>query len=294
MFPSAGRVGYPVAKTRLFMSIIAGVFFGFLLFMASVYLKWFTAIRGFYLVLGVVEGLVIGRLQARIVINNLIGDTETMAWQILPISTVFVGLPFLLAITIFGEYFPLMAYLVLSFIPVYLATTGWYFNEFEKKKKVRILTSPYGVKYWTEPILDVSERFYHFIRDVASKDVSSLWRHVGYSKKFSTKLEERQDFEPSTREALNNILKTMNKYRRMGLAILSMFVASGSGLLVFLFVNMFGLVRIADYVVVNIVGPASGCILFGFFISVWYLLRGFNKRISGMMARIDSDQLSSV
>lgn len=38
MYPSIGRVGYPVAKTRLLVSIIAGVFFGFLLFGVSIYL----------------------------------------------------------------------------------------------------------------------------------------------------------------------------------------------------------------------------------------------------------------
>ena len=77
-----GHVGYPVAKTRLFMSIIAAGFFGFLLYSASVNLKWFTIIRGFYLLLGIVEGVLIGELEARIVIRKLIRDTETIAWQI--------------------------------------------------------------------------------------------------------------------------------------------------------------------------------------------------------------------
>jgi len=77
-----GHVGYPVAKTRLFMSIITAGFFGFLLYSASVNLKWFTIIRGFYLLLGIVEGVLIGELEARIVIRKLIRDTETIAWQI--------------------------------------------------------------------------------------------------------------------------------------------------------------------------------------------------------------------
>jgi len=278
------------------MSIVAAVFFGFLLYSTSVSLKWFTIIRGFYLFLGIVEGLLIGELEARIVTRKLMRETESIAWQILPISAVLFGLPLLLAIAFFGvsEFLPFAAYLVLPFVPVYYATSGWHYNKFEKQNKVQIFMFVYGLKYWTEPILDAGDRFNQFVEAVASKDSSTIWGQVGYSKRLMMTLEERQDIGPSRREALNNILKTMNEYRRMGLAVLSMFIASVAVLLVFLFVSMFGLLRITDYVVVNIVGPASGCILFGFFISVWSLVKRFKKRISSMLASLDPDKLSSI
>jgi hypothetical protein len=307
MYPSTGRVGYPVAKTRLFMSIPAGVFFGFLLFGASVYLKWFTVIRGFYPVLGVIEGLLIGRFEVQTVINNLTGHTETMVWQTLPISTVLFGMPFLLAMTIFGvsEYLPFMAYVVLSFVPVYYATTGWYFNKFEKKNKVRILMSPYGFKYWTEPILDISERFYHFIRDVASKDAFSLGLQAGYSKKFITKLEERQDINPSTRKTLLDILKVMNKNRQRMLLVFAVFLVSMPLVIFWLSVltstHTFGLEEVVGGRIVSgrEITLVLGCVPFfsvfgGSFAAVWLLRKRFQERISSLLINVDSDKLYTI
>jgi len=215
MYYSLSRVGYPVAKIRLFMSIIAAVFFGFLLYSASVNLKWFTILRGFYLLLGIVEGLLIGELEARIVTSKLMRETEMITWQILPITAVLFGLPLSLAVTFFGvpEFLPFAAYLMLPFVPVYYATSGWRFHKFERQNKVQVFMFVYGLKYWTEPIVSESDRFYHFMRNVASKDSFSILSQTGYSKKLIATLEERQDIEPSTRKALFNILQVMNEYR---------------------------------------------------------------------------------
>jgi hypothetical protein len=307
MYPSLSRVGYPVAKIRLFMSIIAAVFFGFLLYSASVNLKWFTIIRGFYLLLGIFEGLLIGGLEARIVIRKLIRDTETIVWQILPISAVSFGLPLLLAITFFGvsEFLPFVGYLVLSFVPVYYAISGWYFNKFEKQNKVRIFMFVYGVKYWREPIPDAGDRFYQFVRNVVSKNSSSIWSQMGYSKRLMATLEERQDIEPSTRKALSNILEAMNKYRRRMLTVFVVFVVSCPLLIVYLLVlvstNTFGLVEIVNHRIVfgREISLVLGCAPFfsvfgGCFTAAWSLRKGFRKRISSMLARMDSDKLSSV
>jgi len=253
MYPSLGRVGYPVAKIRLFMSVITAVFFGFLLFSASVNLKWFTINRGFYLLLGIVEGLLIGELEARIVTRKLMRETETIAWQILPISAVLFGLPLLLAVAFFGvsEFLPFAAYLVLPFIPVFYATSGWRFNKFEKQNKVQVSMFVYGLKYWTEPIVSDSDRFYHFIRDAASKDSLAILSQAGYSKRLMTVLEEKQDIETSTRKALCNILQVMNEYRHRTLTVFAVFLISCFLLIVYFFVlvstNTFGLLEVVNH-----------------------------------------------
>ena len=307
MYPSLGRVGYPVAKIRLFMSIIAAVFFGFLLYSASVNLKWFTIIRGFYLLLGVVEGLLIGGFEARIVIRKLIRDTETIVWQILPISAVSFGLPLLLAITFFGvsEFLPFVGYLVLPFVPVYYAISGWYLNKFEKQNKVRIFMFVYGFKYWREPIPDAGDRFYQFVRDVASKDSSSIWSQMGYSKRLMATLKERQDIEPSTRKALSNILEVMNEYRRRMLTVFAVFLISCFLLIVYFFVlvstNAFGLVEVVNHRIVSgqAISLILGCVptfsvFGGVFMAMWSLRKRFQKRISSMLASMNSDKLSSI
>ncbi len=304
MCPSLSRIGYPVAKIRIFMSIIAAIFFGFLVYSVSINFKWLTIIRGFYLLLGIVEGVLVGELEARIVIRKLINDTETMAWQILPISTVSFGLPLLLAITFFGvsEFLPFIAYLVLPFVPVYYATSGWHYNKFEKQNEVQIFMFIYGLKYWTEPILDAGERFTQFIEAAASKDSSTILSQVGYSKRLMMTLGERQDIEPSTREALSNILQAMHKYRHRMLAVLSVFIVSCFLLIVYFFVlvstNTFGLVEIVNYRIVSgrEISLILGCVptfsMFGgVFTAIWSLKKGFQKRISSMLASLDSDKL---
>lgn len=307
MYPSPGRVGYPVAKIRLYISIIAAGFFGFLLYSASVNLKWFTIVRGFYLLLGIVESVLIGELEARIVIRKLIRDTETIAWQILPISIVSFGLPLLLAITVFGvsEFLPFAAYLVLPFVPVYYATTGWHYNEFEKENKVQIFMFFTGLKYWREPIPDASDRFYQFVRALASKDSSSIWSQVGYSKRLMATLEERQGIVPSTRTVLSNILEVMKQYRHRMLAVLSVFIISCLLLPIYFFIlvstNTFGLVKIVGHRIVS--GQAISLVLgsvptfsvfVGVFAAMWSLRKGFRKRISSMLASMNSDKLSSI
>ena len=253
MYPSLGRAGYSVVKIRLFMSVIAAVFFGFLLFLASVNLKWFTITRGFYLLLGIVEGLLIGELEARIVTRKLMRETETMAWQILPISAVLSGLPLLLAVAFFGfsEFLPSATYLVLPFIPIYYATSGWCFNKFEKQNKVQVFMFVYGLKYWAESIVGDSDRFYHFIRDVASKDFFAILRQAGYSKRLMAILGERQDIEPSTRKVLFSILQVMNEYKHRMLRVFAAFLISCFLLVVYFFVlvstNTFGSVEVVNH-----------------------------------------------
>jgi len=304
MYPSLGCIGYPIAKMRLFLSIFASFFFGYMLYSASVNLKWFTVVRGFYLLMGIVEGVLVGWLEARIVTRKLISETETIPWQILPIGIVSLALPLFLTLEAFGgsEFLPFAAYLVLPFVPAFNATNGWYYNKFERENRVQVFMFIYGLKYWTEPILDSGAQFNQFIEAVASKDSFSILSQAKQSKKLMATLEERQDFESSTQNALSNILKAMNEYRNRLLTVGSVFIISCWVLIVYFFVlastNTFGLVEVADNRIVS--GQAIGLILlcvptfsvFGsVFTAILYLRKGFQKRISGMLATMNSDKL---
>jgi len=212
----------------------------------------------------------------------------------LPVSAVLVCLPLLLVLAVFGvsEYLPFMVYFVLSAIPVYLATSGWFLARFEKDNRVRIFVFPYGFKYWTEPIEDVSTRFYHFVRDVVTKHPSALWWHIGYSKKFMEHLEDGQDVEPSTRKELLELLKVMNRYRKLTLTVLGTFLISAFSLFLFFFVSASGIVAIPERQIVDIVGPGSGIIALCFFVPALLLMTGFKRSIGRRLASLDSDKLS--
>jgi len=307
MYPSLGRIGYPIAKMRLIFSIFAAVFFSFLLYSASVNFKWFTVIRGFYLLMGIAEGVLVGWLEARIITRKLISETEMIPWQILPIGIVLLVLPLFLTLEAFGgsEFLPFAAYLVLPFVPAFYATSGWWYYKFEKKNKFRVFMFIYGLKYWTEPILDASDQFNQFIEAVALRDSFSVLGQAGQSKRLMATLEERQDIESSTRSALSNILKAMNEYRHRLLTVGSVFMISMLGLIVYFFVlastNTFGLVEVVNNRIVS--GQAIGLILLcvptfsvigGVFTAILDLRKGFQKRISGMLAGIDSNKLSLV
>jgi hypothetical protein len=294
------RLGYPVAKMRLYWSVITTAFFLFLLYSASVRFGWFTLIRGFYLSLGIVEGLLIGWFEAKVVTGELMKKAETIAWQMLPISIVLGGLPLLLAITLFGvsEFLPFAAYFVFPFVPAYLATSGWRYNEFEKERKAQILMFVYGLKYWIEPIIDVSDRFAQFIYSVVSKDPHGIFNQAGYSKRFMALIDERPKIEPSTKNFLSKILETMKRYRRRSLTIASIFVISMLILIIYFFVlvstNAFGLVKVVDERIVSgqAIDLILGCVptfsVFGGVVAARLLLnRRYQKKISTLLASLN-------
>ena len=296
MYAPPSRLGYPMGKMRLYSSIIPGVGFGFLLFQASTTLNLFTPIRQLYLLFGITVGFLMGALEARFVLRELSSNSEAVVWKPLPVGAVLVCLPILLVLTVFGvsEYLPFMAYFVLSAIPVYLATGGWFYASFEKDNRVRIFGSPFGLKYWREPIEDFSNRFYHFVRDIVTKHPSALWWHIGYANKFIEHLEEKQDIEPSTRKELLELLRVMNRYRKLALTVLGTFLISAFNLFLFFFVGASGIVRIPEQQIVDVVGPGSGIIALCFFVPVLLLMRRFKKAVSRRLASIDSDKLSSL
>jgi uncharacterized membrane protein len=118
-------------------------------------------------------------------------------------------------------------------------------------------------------------------------------------------LEERQDIVPSTRNVLSNILEVMKQYRHRGLVVFSVFIISWLLLLIYFFVlvstNTFGLVTIVGQRIVSGQGISLvlGCVpvfsvFVGVFVAMWLLRKGFRKRISSMLASMNSDELSSL
>ncbi len=128
---------------------------------------------------------------------------------------------------------------------------------------------------------------------------------MGYSKRLMATLEERQGIVPSTRNVLSNILEVMKQYRHRGLAVLSVFIISCLILIIYFFVlvstNTFGLVKIVDHRIVSgqAISLVLGCVptfsvFGGVFAAMWSLRKGFRKRISSMLASMNSDKLSSL
>lgn len=288
------RVSIQVSQYRLVAAGITAVSFGFLLYIATTSLNWLIPTRGFLILLGIVDGWLLAWFETRSVIQGLTKNTETVAWQILPVSIVMFGLPLLLGKLVLAnsEFLPFAGYLTLPAIPVFLAVSGWRFNQFEKENRVQILVLFTGYAYYRAPMIVDSNRFYHFIRQVTSKDSDSLWQQIGYSKRLMSALEERQDIDPVTRKELLDVLKVMNKYRRTALTALALFFVSVLGVLAPIFTDMIGLTRLLNADTINIIGPASGGIVLGFALMVFLLLRTFRKKISSMIAQIDSNKLA--
>lgn len=302
MYSLMGRIGYSVAKMRLVSSIITTVFFSILLYVASVNLKWFTLIGGFYLLLGIVEGVLIGQLEARIVTQELDREKQMTPWKTLFINAVSLGLPLILTAEVFGasEFLRFAVYLVLPFIPASQATTWWQYNKFERKNRVQIMTYIYGLKFWTEPIPDATEEFSQFMDAVTSKDYFSIISQARQSRKLIATLERRTDMKPSKQKALLNILTTMDEYRHRLLTLGSLFMASLLILMVYFFVmagtNVFGLEQVKDNRIVS--GQAITLILLcvptfsvfgGVFAAIFHLRNRFQKRITELLSHVNSD-----
>jgi hypothetical protein len=289
-----------IGKTRLFTSIFMAFVSGLFIFLGTTNFGWFTLTRVIYFLFGVVAGLLLGVIETRIVIPKLVKDTEAFVWQVVPIGAALFGVPLLLVMAFFGvsEYLPFGLYAFFPFITATGAASGWYFNKFEKEHKVSVFMFYYGFKYWKQPNPDVSERFHYFLRDVVSKDSSQFWGqlgsslgYIGYTKAFRDKLEEKQEIDPSTRENLLKILKTMNTFRIIALAIFALFLVSVVTLMILLFGSAFGYIQF-NFNIADVVGPASGIILFSFFIGVIVLMKTFQRKISRLLANIDTSKLA--
>jgi hypothetical protein len=249
---------------------------------------------------GVVAGLLLGVLETRIVIPKLAKDKEAFVWQVVPIEAALFGVPLLLVMALFGvsEYLPFGVHAFFPFITAAGAASGWHFSKFEKENKVSVFMFYFGFEYWTQPTLDYSERFSYFLRDVASKDPHHFWGqlgssrgYIGYSKIFMAMLKEKPEIDPSTQKDLLKILKTMNKYRSIGLTGFALFLVSVSAIMILLFGSAFGYIHL-NFNIVDVVGPASGIIFFSFAIGVLVLMKNFQRTISRLLANIDTSKLA--
>lgn len=97
-----GQFGYPIGKARLVSSIIVAFPVGYFIFLASTNLHWVTLTRQIYFFYGITAGLLLGMLEAKIVMPKLFQNTETIVWKILPIDTALFGVPLLQAVTVLG------------------------------------------------------------------------------------------------------------------------------------------------------------------------------------------------
>jgi hypothetical protein len=290
----------PIGKVRLYISIFMALVSGFFIYFGSTNFGWFTPTRVIYFLFGVTAGALLGVVETRLVIPKLVKDTEAFVWQVVPIGTALFGIPFLLVIAFLGvpEYLPFALYAFFPFITATGAASGWYFNKFEKENKVDIFMFYYGFKYWKYPNPDVTERFHYFLRDVVRKDSSRFWGrigsslgYIGYTKAFRDKLEEKQEIDPSTREDLIKILKTMNTFRIITLAVFALFMVSVAALVILLVGTGFGYFHF-NFNLADVVGPASGIIIFGFFIGIIVLMKTFQGKISRLLINIDTSKLA--
>jgi hypothetical protein len=290
------RVSLPTSQWRLTAASVTAVSFSVLLFLASTNLGWLTPARGLLIPLGILGGALFGWFETQTVIQGLTKNTRTIAWQILPVGIVLFGLPLLFGKLVLAdsEFLPFAGYLILPAFPVFSAVSGWRFHRFERANKVQVFVLFTGYSYFTTPLIVDSNRLYHFIRHVATKDYYSLWQQIGYSKRLMDNLEERQDIDSVTRKQLLDVLKVMNKYRWIGLTALALFLVSVLGVLTPIFTDMTGLTKVLNTNTLNIIAPASGAIVIGFGLTIFLLLRTFNKKISSMTAKIDPNTLASL
>ena len=311
MYPSTDYGGRPVfGRFRIALSVVAGVFFGFLLFEASVDLQWFTIVRCLYLVLGIVAGFLIGFVEVQTVIRGLDEQEKKIVWQPLLISAVMFLLPLLVAVAFFGasEYLPFGGYVVLPFVPIYYAVTGWYYYQTEKRKGIRIFQSLYGFTFWKEPIPDYSVIFTSFISDLARKDYSlviSLRGYPGYAKKFMAILEAKKNVDPSAKEALMEILQVMNRYSRRGLmlfvAVMLLMVLLIAWIFVLVITNTFGLQEVVAGRIVSgreislVLGLVPFCLYFAGVLGALKLhKKSLKQAILNSLENVDSEKFYSI
>ena len=294
------QIPLPVGQTRLVGSIVLGLASGLFVYLATTNLGWFTFPRQIYLMFGIVAGALLGVLETKLVTSKLAKNTDVFVWQITPVGIALYGLPFLLVAAVFGdsEYLPFAVYTFFPFLTATAAASGWYFRKFEKENKVNVFASYFGFEYWKQPRPDYSDLFSCFLRGVGSKDQhnfwkqmgSSSWGYIGYAKIFMDILETKLEIDSSTRQDLLKILKTMNKYRYIGLGVLAFLLISMSIIMILIFGTAFGHFNF-DFNIANVVGPSAGIIIFSAFIGVFVLMRSFQRTMSKLLANIDTSKL---
>ena len=300
-------LGYPVGSFRIAASLVTAFLVGILIFFASINQGYFSLIRLLYLLFGVGAGIFLGAFEAKIVIPKLKESTETLVWTILPIGIVLLAVPWYFVIQVFGasEYLPFGIYAFFPFFVSVLGSSGWYFSKFEKENNVRLFVFVYGIHYWKVQNPAISDRFYHFIRDLVSRDFSSLYLHVGYSKLYTKELSKKETIDSSTRQELQLILNVMKKYRRIFLSIYAGFMIAMPLLVIWLYVltstHTFGMQQIIAHRIVSgreitiVLGVTPFASVFGgIFGAIFYARKKFRETISLLLEKVDYNKLSSI
>ena len=282
--PFGGQVSVPLSQIRLTFSVITAFIFGFLLYIASVNLQWLTISRALLIVLGVSLGLLLGWLEARTVTSGLSQKEQIVVWQVLAASAVMIGVPLLLA-KIFldsSEFLPFASYLFLPAVPAFGFSSGRIIRSFEQRHKVQVKMFSFGYLYHKEPIIVDADRFSAFMAIVASRDGAGLWQQAGYTKKLKGALESRQDIEPSKKQHLLAALKTMARYRSLGLIALSSIIIVGFSVLVVNCSQMLGGPVLLNNSSINILMPILAVYFVILVASVFLMMRMFNSKIAAI------------
>ncbi len=307
MLPRNVRLGYPIGSFRIIAFFVTAIFVGLLIFFASINQGYFSLMRMLYLLFGVAAGIFLGVFEARTVISKLKESTEALVWIVLPVGIALFALPWLFVTQIFStsEYLPFGVYAFFPFFVSVLGSSGWCFSRFEKENAVRLFVFVYGIHYWKEQNPVISDRFYYFIRDLISRDYSSLYLHVGYSNLYLKVLSKKDGIDASTRQELERILNVMKKYRRVFLSIYAGFMIALPLLVLWLFVltstHTFGMQQVVAHRIVSgreitiVLGVMPFAAVFGgTFGAIFYAQKRFRETISLLLEKVDSNKLSSL
>ncbi len=284
--------GYPVSSYRVIFGIMAACFFGFLLYSASVKSGWFTTVNQFALFYGILLGLALGVVEAKIVSDALIDRAEVTIWRMLILNIAFAAVTLAIAYLSSSSLIQFLAYAVLAGIPADLLSSGILFMKFEKPRKVSVFIIFYGLKYWKQPNPSINDRFYYFTASVSTKNPTTLWQYAGVANKLLKVLEQKTNADPVTKVQLEALLKTMRKYMKtiwyilMVLAILMItfliFVLSAAyvGAAVTRLVNFFVGFYLSIYLAI-------------FFTSIPITMHVYRKRMAKKLADIEIEKLST-
>ena len=293
--PQYSTLKMPIGQTRLVYAIIMAVPIAVFMYMATVNLHWLTINRLGYLFYGVMAGLLLGVVESRIVLSRLSKAAEATVWEVFPLGLALFGVPFLAVITLLGysEYAPFGLFAFFPLLISLFAVSGWFYSKYEKANSVHVFVFPYGFRYWLEPNPDNDDRFRFFIQDVASKDTSLLWSHIGYPAVFQRQLSKKQDIGDSqTREALFKLLKTM---RRTQIIILTHFALTMVLTLVsFALLFSFFKSTIFSFKVVDVLMPTMLLLWVALGIDLFASMRLLKKKAAAILSNVDTSQLSHV
>jgi hypothetical protein len=282
--PFGRQVSIPLSQIRLTFSVFTAFSFGFLLYIASVNLKWLTLSRALLILVGVLFGLLLGWLEARTVTRGLKDKEQTIIWQVLAATIAIVGVPLLFAKFLLdgSEFLPFAGYLFLPAVPAFGFSSGWKLRVFEQRNNVQVRMLSFGYSYYKEPVIVDTDRFSTFMGLVASRDGAGLWQQIGYTKKLRVTLESNQDIAPTKKQQLLSALRTMARYRRLALIALSSIIIVGFSVLVVSCSQMFGGPVLLNNSSINILMPILAVYFVMLVAGVFLMMRMFNSKIAAI------------